>query len=384
MATAHLICSHNYALVALSVLIAMFASYAALDLAGRVTAAGGWIRAVWLLGGAGAMGTGIWSMHYIGMLAFILPIPVAYHWPTVLLSLFAAIVASVVALGVVSQQKMGWFRAFAGSVLMGAGIAGMHYIGMAAMRLPAICQFKSFLVVLSVVFAVLISLAALWITFHFRNAKTGIGWERLAGAVVMGAAIPVMHYTGMAAASFTPSGMPLDLSHAVSISILGTGGIAAVTFTVLGLALLTSWLDRRFAAQTLELQEEKLQRSEAYLAEAQRLTHTGSWAWRVAGRDALHLSEEWYRIYGFDPKEGLSAWEKRLSRIHPEDRAKWQEATDRAIGEKSDYEVQFRILLRDGTVKHIHTFGHPVLDASGDLVQFVGARWVIVPNNKTR
>src|SRR5438034_4144910 len=191
----------------------MFASYAALDLAGRVTAARGWTRAVWLLGGAGAMGTGIWSMHYIGMLAFILPIPVAYHWPTVLLSLFAAIVASVVALGVVSQQKMGWFRAFAGSVLMGAGIAGMHYIGMAAIRLPAICQFKSFLVVLSVVFAVLISLAALWITFHFRNAKTGIGWEKLAGAVVMGAAIPVMHYTGMAAASFTPSGTPLDLSH---------------------------------------------------------------------------------------------------------------------------------------------------------------------------
>src|SRR5260221_1486743 len=79
MAAVHLICSHNYSLVALSVLIAMFASYAALDLAGRVTAAGGWVRAVWLLGGAGAMGTGIWSMHYIGMLACILPVP----WPTI-------------------------------------------------------------------------------------------------------------------------------------------------------------------------------------------------------------------------------------------------------------------------------------------------------------
>jgi PAS domain S-box-containing protein len=119
--------------------------------------------------------------------------------------------------------------------------------------------------------------------------------------------------------------------------------------------------------------EEALRRSEGYLAEAQRLTHTGSWAWRVAGRDALHLSEEWYRLYGFDPKEGLPAWEKRLQRIHPEDRAKWQEATDRAIGEESDYEVEFRILLPDGTVKHIHTVGHPVLDASGDLVQFVGS-----------
>src|SRR6202041_781273 len=194
--------------------------------------------------------------------------------------------ASIVALGVVSRPKMGWFRALAGSVLMGAGIAGMHYIGMAAMRLPAVCQFNSILVVLSVVFAILISLAALWITFHFRDEKSGIGREKLAGAVVMGAAIPVMHYTGMAAASFTQSGRPADLSHAVSISIIGTAGIAAVTFVVLGLALLTSWVDRRFAAQTLELQEEKLKRSEAYLAEAQRLTHTGSWAWRVAGRDA--------------------------------------------------------------------------------------------------
>jgi len=312
-------------------------------------------------------------MHYIGMLAFVLPVPVAYHWPTVLLSLLAAILASLVALGVVSRQKMGASRAVAGSVLMGAGIASMHYIGMAAMRLPAICQFNSSLVVMSVVFAVLISFAALWITFHFRDEKKGIGLEKLAGAVVMGAAIPVMHYTGMAAASFTPSGMPADLSHAVSISTLGTVGIAAVTFLVLGLALLTSWLDRRFAAQTLELQEEKLQRSEAYLAEAQRLTHTGSWAWRVAGRDASHLSEEWYRIYGFNPEDGPPAFEQLLQRTHPEDRARWNGAIDRAIAEKSDYEVEFRILLPDATTKYIHTVGHPVLNAFGDLVQFVGS-----------
>jgi PAS domain S-box-containing protein len=189
----------------------------------------------------------------------------------------------------------------------------------------------------------------------------------------MGAAIPVMHYTGMAAASFTPSGMPADLSHAVSISTLGTAGIAAATFIVLGLALLTSWVDRRSATQTLERQEEKLQRSEAYLAEAQRLTHTGSWAWRVAGREALHLSEEWYRIYGFDPAEGMPGYEKRLQRVHPEDRAKWQDTIERAIGEKSNYEMEFRILLPGGTVKHIRTVGHPVLNASGDLVQFMGS-----------
>jgi PAS domain S-box-containing protein len=122
-----------------------------------------------------------------------------------------------------------------------------------------------------------------------------------------------------------------------------------------------------------EQAEETLRRSESNLAEAQRLTHTGSWAWRIAGGDALHLSEEWYRIYGFDPEEGLSAWEQLLQRIHPEDRAKWQAAVDRAIGEKSDYEVEFRIVLPDGTVKHLHAVGHPVLNASGDLVQFVGS-----------
>jgi len=370
MAAVNLIGSYNYALVALSVLIAMFASYAALDLAGRVTAAGGWTRAVWLLGGAGAMGTGIWSMHYIGMLAFILPIPVAYHWPTVLLSLFAAILASVIALYVVSRQKMGASRAVAGSVLMGAGIASMHYIGMAAMRLPAICQFNSFLVVLSVVFAILISLAALWISFHFRDEKNGIGREKLAGAVVMGAAIPVMHYTGMAAASFTPTGMPADLSHAVSISTLGTAGIAAVTFIVLGLALLTSWVDRRFAVQTLELQEKKLQRSEAYLAEAQGLSHTGSFGWRVSTGEII-WSEETFRIFQYD-RTTKPTVELLLQRVHPEDAALVKQTIERASQDGKNFEHEYRLLMPDGSVKHVHVVAHALSDESGS-VEFVGA-----------
>ena len=366
----NLIGSYNYALVALSVLIAMFASYAALDLAGRVTAAGGWTRAVWLLGGAGAMGTGIWSMHYIGMLAFILPVPVAYHWPTVLLSLFAAILASVIALYVVSRQKMGAFRAVAGSVLMGAGIASMHYIGMAAMRLPAICQFNSFLVVLSVVFAVLISLAALWITFHFRDEKTGIGWEKLAGAVVMGAAIPVMHYTGMAAASFTLSGTPVNLSHAVSISTLGTAGIAAVTFIVLGLALLTSWMDRRFAAQTLELQEEKLQQSEAYLSEAQRLSHTGSFGWRASTGEII-WSEETFRIFQYDLTTKPTV-ELILQRVHPEDAALVKQTIESAAEDGKDFDHEYRLVMPDGFIKYVRVVAHALGNESG-TIEFVGA-----------
>ena len=370
MAAVNLSGSYNYGLVALSVLIAIFASYAALDLAGRVTAARGWTRTVWLLGGAGAMGTGIWSMHYIGMLAFILTIPVAYHWPTVLLSLFAAILASVIALYVGSRQKMDAFRALAGSVLMGGGIASMHYIGMAAMRLSAVCHFNSFLVVLSVVFAVLISLAALWITFHFRDEKKGIDWGKTAGAVLMGTAIPVMHYTGMAAASFTPSGVSADLSHAVSISTLGTIGIAAVTWIVLGLALLTSWLDRRFAAQTLELQEEKLQRSEAYLAEAQRLSHTGSFGWRPSTGE-IFWSEETFRIFQYD-RTTIPTWELVLQRVHPDEAALVKQTIERASQNGKDFEHEYRLVIPEGAIKHVNVVAH-ALNHESEGIEFVGA-----------
>jgi PAS domain S-box-containing protein len=142
------------------------------------------------------------------------------------------------------------------------------------------------------------------------------------------------------------------------------------------------WYGTAIEIEDRKRAEETLRRSESYLAEAQRLTRTGSWVWRVAGSGAVHLSEEWYRIYGFDPEEGMPGWEERLQRIHPEDRGKWQGAIDRAISEKSDYEMEFRILLPDGTIKHIRTVGHPVLNASGDLVQFVGSSMDITASKR--
>ena len=244
---------YDYRLVALSVLIAVLASYTALDLAGRTTAARGRVRLTWLAGGATAMGVGIWSMHYIGMLAFSLPVLVLYDWPTVLLSLMAAVFAAAVALFVVSRKKMGWPQALAGSAIMGSGIATMHYTGMAAMRLPAKCSYDLRLLILSVVLAIVISLVALWLTFRFREDAKAFAWWKTASAIVMGAAIPVMHYTGMAAARFTPSTVVPDTAHAVSTSTLGITGVTAVTLLVLGVAVLTSAVDRRFSAQRLQL-----------------------------------------------------------------------------------------------------------------------------------
>jgi PAS domain S-box-containing protein len=119
--------------------------------------------------------------------------------------------------------------------------------------------------------------------------------------------------------------------------------------------------------------EDSLRRSESHLAEAQRLTHTGSWDWRFADRKAVHLSEEWYRIYGFDPAGGAPTWEQYLERVYPEDLLKWKGMAERAIVEKADYDQEFRILLPNGMVRWIHTVGHPVLSHAGDLEGFVGS-----------
>src|SRR5207253_9049521 len=222
---------------------------------------------------------------------------------------------------------------------------------------------NAFVVALSVVLAILISLGALSTAFQFRNEKTGIGWEKVAGAVVMGSAIPVMHYTGMAAASFTPSNVPADLSHAVNISLVGTTGIAAVTFIVLGLALLTSWMDRRFA-------EHKLHRSEAYLAEAQRLSHTGSFGWRPSTGEII-WSDETFRIFQYD-RTTTPTVELILQRVHPDDAPLVRETIERASQDGRDFEHEYRLVMPDGAVKHVDVVAHALSDRSASI-EFVGA-----------
>ncbi|MDB6101730.1 MAG: domain S-box [Gammaproteobacteria bacterium] len=247
--------TYDLRLVIGSVVIAVLAAGAALDLAGRVTWARDAARFWWLTGGAVAMGVGIWSMHYIGMLAFHLPVRVLYDWPTVLLSLLAAVAASWVALFVVSRETMTMPQAIVGSIFMGGGIAAMHYIGMHAMRLPAMCQYSVEGVELSIFLAIVIAFAALQMSYAFRGG-TGWSWYKAVTAVAMGGAIPIMHYVGMAAVTFVE--IPpekVDLTHAVGISNLGIIGIAAVTLIVLGLVFLTATVDRKFSYQTLALRD---------------------------------------------------------------------------------------------------------------------------------
>ena len=116
--------------------------------------------------------------------------------------------------------------------------------------------------------------------------------------------------------------------------------------------------------------EEALRRNEAHLTQAQRLAHVGSWVWQVAGPKVVHLSEECYRVYGFDPQGGIPTWQERLDRVHPEDRANWQATIDRAIDEKSDYEIEFRVLPPNSTVRYIHSVGRPVYSPSREVAQY--------------
>jgi PAS domain S-box-containing protein len=244
---------YNYFLVVVSVLIAILSAYAALDLAERVTYAKGSARLLWLSCGATAMGTGIWSMHYIGMLAFQLPVMVKYDWPTVLLSLLAAVLASGAGLFAVSRKTMGALVTIVGGIFMGSGIAAMHYIGMEAMRLPAMCSYSPLLVTVSLVLAIVIAFVALWRVFALRSVKNLN--HKLVNAFILGAAIPVMHYVGMAAANFMPAPLPLTaLKHAISISDLGVASVTLVTILMLGLVFVTSIVDRSFSRQALALE----------------------------------------------------------------------------------------------------------------------------------
>jgi PAS domain S-box-containing protein len=122
-----------------------------------------------------------------------------------------------------------------------------------------------------------------------------------------------------------------------------------------------------------ELLTQELERQQAHLTEAQKLTHTASWAWRLPDWNAVEVSEEFYRIFGFDPAAGAPTREEYLERVHPGDRLKWMDITERAIVEKADYDHEFRILLPNGMVKWIHTVGHPVVSNAGDLELFVGS-----------
>jgi PAS domain S-box-containing protein len=202
------------------------------------------------------MGTGIWAMHFTGMQAFKTPMPVTYDVPITLLSMAIAIAVSALALFVVSRRMIRPSQLLVAGSVMGIGIASMHYTGMAAMQMPATISYDPLLFTLSVLIAIVASIAALWLAFRFSIASNAGGkwqWAKAGSALVMGAAIVGMHYTGMAAANFVSTGTAEEGS---GIDTIALGfGIGVVTLAILGIALVSSIVDRKFSAQATELEK---------------------------------------------------------------------------------------------------------------------------------
>jgi methyl-accepting chemotaxis protein PixJ len=263
MLTADVAISSSYdpRIISLSIAIAVLASYTALNLAERVTTATSWAKTAWLIGAAIVMGIGIWSMHFVGMLAFSLPLLITYDMATVLLSIIPAIIASAGALFLGARPTLRLWQLIMGGILMGIGIASMHYIGMSAMRMEADTMYNPLLFAISIAIAISASIVTLSVTFQLRTqATTSARLARIFGALIMGLAIAGMHYTGMAAANFIPTnpkaiatGIPKDSLTWLAVAI----GIA--TFMILGFALLISFVDQRLTDQVKLLEKQEIE-----------------------------------------------------------------------------------------------------------------------------
>jgi len=241
---------YDPSIVALSVAVAIIASYTALDMAGRVSTSDSTPRKswIWLVAGAVSMGTGIWSMHFIGMVSFHLPIQVAFDLPITLLSMIIAIAASVIALFFLRQAQLGIRNLIISTILMGTGIVAMHYTGMFAMEMSPPIRYNPLLFVASVLIALVASFAALWISFQLRwkHSRTEI-LAKLGSAGVMGLAISGMHYTGMAAARFAPGSVCLAVTSGGINSTTLAIGVGSVSLLIMSFTLIVSALDANFS-----------------------------------------------------------------------------------------------------------------------------------------
>jgi NO-binding membrane sensor protein with MHYT domain len=251
-------------LVTLSILVAAFASYTALDLGGHVAGAGGLARRAWLAAAAITMGGGIWSMHFVAMLAFTLPTPMSYEVGLTALSLILAIVVTGGGFYVISRRSASPTHLVFSGVFMGLGIVAMHYTGMAAMREHVELGFNPLYVVLSIIIAIGAATAALWLAF-----RTTDPWQKLGAAVVMGLAISGMHYTAMGGTIFAAHGTihGSDASIGLNQTTLALA-VAGITFALLASASIVSLLEQQRA-------EEALRRARADLARINRVTTLG-------------------------------------------------------------------------------------------------------------
>ena len=382
MSTTSAMIGYDPILVALSITIATFAAYTALELGDRASLGSGRTRSVWMAAAAIAMGGGIWSMHFIGMLAFRLQVPVAYDLGRTILSLLVAVVSTAAAFFWVNKdrqartgragQLIAASRIGIAGLFMGGAIAGMHYIGMAAMQMPMELSFAGGRVILSVLIAIIASIAGLSIAFRHQTLAM-----RIAAAVVMGLAVSGMHYTGMWAAHFTPDAAMLTAhaamvgtAHAVTATApdgnLGPTGLALsvvlATFLILFLALLASNVTQQRSQRMLRQSDLRFR----VVAEA-----VGDIIW-TNSPDGRMVGEQldWSRFTGQSRAEHDGfGWSDA---IHPDDLAPTLEAWTEAVENRRQFVFEHRVRRFDGAWRVCAVRALPVLGEAGAIVEWVG------------
>jgi diguanylate cyclase len=245
--------TYHIPLVSLSIIIAVIASYAALDLGIQVQKTKSYARYIWMISGAFAMGMGIWAMHFVAMLAFHLSINVTYDVTLVIVSIIPAILSSGIALYIISRPVLGKKQVLLGALFMATGIVSMHYTGMEAMKMNAEITYDPLLWTLSAIIAFVASVVAIYLlSFVSQNYKTSKIWlVKLGSAVLMGIAISGMHYTGMSAASYKSHQHHTDLASTPFNSTLLAYAIGIVILILLGMVFISTFIDRRFEYQSI-------------------------------------------------------------------------------------------------------------------------------------
>jgi len=363
---------YDWALVLLSLAVASLTSALALQVAGMAKPATGWRRQSILATGALALGGGIWSMHFIGMLAFQLCAQIAFDAPITAASMVPALIASWVALALLSRRELDRWRLVAGGVLVGAGIGAMHYTGMAAMEMSAALRYDPTWFGASIVVAVLLAMLALWIRFGLAG-RLSPPWAIALGGVVMGGAIAGMHYTAMGAARFV--GLP---DGPCNTSIENAGWLAlAVTVMALAISAITAGANGLLVLRRLntELVEE---RGRMLLMETALRDSETKYRTVIANSPGVtfrcRLDENWSMLLINDAVEDLTGWTARdflegrqhfAALIHRHDQARVNAAVETAVAADAPYALEYRVHTREAGERWVSERGRAVRDAQG-------------------
>jgi PAS domain S-box-containing protein len=365
--------SYDPSLVLLSFLIAVFSSAIAIHITAQaISVKKKSLRLLMLGSGSIALGGGVWSMHFIGMLAFALCTGVSYQPGLTFLSMIPSIAASWVALDLISKKQLRSLQLLSGGVLVGAGIGTMHYMGMAAMQMSVALRYDLPMFLLSILVAIVLAIIALWVRFGLRRFNLAPHWLTLLSSVVMGAAISGMHYTGMAAARFVPPPGFTAMSDNNDISWQLSLAVAFITLMITGLVVAVNLLfkyrelnQQVKAKEILARDNEEKYRSliSNIPGAAYRCLHNDNW-------DMLFISDAVELLSGYPASDFMLPSPQRSwsDLVHPADKA----TTTQMDLYRGSFTLEYRIRHHDGSWRWILEHGEAIKSDSGDIIWLDG------------